>query len=396
MYRCKSLLYSIAIVGLVSCSSNRGEVLPTYTIERTAYEELLVIEGHTEAVNSVNIHCPPHVGGTITYIAENGTDVKKGDVLCVLEDPNLSEEYERLVLDLEAAYAEIDKLQASQRLEYALLEAQVRNNEAETILATSDSLQMLYMSPTERRTKELQLERAGIEHARLLKKLEATKGIQEIDVIRVEKRIERLKRRIEGERKKIESLTLRAPQDGLAVRARRWHWSDERWKVGDHVDKGRVLLTLPDFAQMKVMFYIPETEYKRLHLGDSVMYTFDAMPDNLAWGCITKMASVGQTRIKDSQVKTFEIEASVDSMQEAIEPGLSTQCHIYIQHIPDVLVAPTVSIFDKDSTKVVYVQQGRTYEECPVTLGIGSTKMTIIADGLREGERISLIKPKQK
>ena len=80
MYRCKSLLYSIAIVGLVSCSSNRGEVLPTYTVERTAYEELLVIEGHTEAVNSVNIHCPPHVGGTITYIAENGTDVEKGDV----------------------------------------------------------------------------------------------------------------------------------------------------------------------------------------------------------------------------------------------------------------------------------------------------------------------------
>lgn len=398
MYRCtnKILLYASAIGWLISCSSDGGEALPTYAIERKAYEEVLVIEGQTEAVNSVNIHCPPHVGGTITYIVENGTEVKKGDVVCVLEDANLSEEYERIMLDLEAAYAEIDKLQASQRLEYALLEAQVKNNEAETILATSDSLQMLYMSPTERRTKELQLERARIEHARLLKKLEATKGIQETDIVHVEKRIERLKRRLDGERKKIESLTLYAPQNGLAVRARRWHWSDERWNIGDHVDKGRVLMTLPDFEKMKVVFHIPETEYKRLHLGDSVLYTFDAMPDNLAWGSITKMASVGQTRIKNSQVKTFEIEASVDSVKNTIEPGLSTRCHVYIKHIPDTIVIPTIGIFDKDSIKVVYVQKGRTHEERPVTLGIGSTKMTIIADGLKEGERISLIKPQKK
>ncbi len=389
----RMLLRVGVIVTLIACSSGGGEPLPTYTIERKAYEETLTIEGHTEAVRSVNIHCPPQVGGTITYIVENGTEVKKGDVVCVLEDANLSEEYERIMLDLDAAYAEIDKLLASQRLEYALLEAQVENNEAETILATSDSLQMLYMSPTERRIKELQLERASIEHARLIKKLESTKEMQKTDIVHVEKRIERLKRRLEEEQKKIESLTLYAPQDGIAVRARRWHWSDERWNLGDHVDKGRVLMTLPNFERIKVVFYIPESEYKRLHLGDSVIYTFDAMPDNVAYGRIIKMASVGQARIKGSQVKTFEIEASVDSVRNMIEPGLSARCYIYIKHVPDTIVVPTVGIFDKDSIKVAYVQQGRKYKERQVTLGIGSTKMTIVTDGLKEGERISLIRP---
>lgn len=377
----------------VSCTLDRGDALPTYLVSRMAYEDVLIMEGHTEPVNSINIHCPPNVGGTIVHIIENGTKVKQGDAVCIIEDANLAQEYERLTLDLEAAYAEVDKLEASQRLEYALLEAQVKNNEAETILASSDSLQMLYMSPTERRIKTLELERAGIERTRLLKKLEATKGIQDIDVVRVKKRIDRLKRRLEGERKKMESLTLHAPQDGLAVRARRFPWSDERWKVGDHVDNGRILITLPDFEQLKVLFYAPETEYKRLHLGDSVMYTFDAMSGNRAWGRITKMASVGQTRIEGSQVKTFEIEASVDSAITPVEPRLSTQCHIYIQHIPDTIVVPTVSIFDKDSLKVVYVKQGRKYEERPVTLGTGSTKMTVIAHGLHEGEQIALIRP---
>ena len=396
MSDCRYVILSfIVVMGLlVSCSSGESRALPTYTVERTAYEDVLVVEGRTESVNSLNINCPPHVGGTIVRIVESGTEVKAGDVVCVIEDVNLAESCERLELDLESAYAEVEKLKASQQLEFALLEAQVKNNEAETILAASDSIQMLYMSPTERRTKELQLERAGIERDRLLRKMEATKVMQEMDVVRVEKRINRIERRLEGELKKLESLTLYAPKDGIAVRGRRWPWSDETWNIGDHVGDGRTVVTLPDFEHLKVVFYAQETEYKRLQLGDSVKYTFDAMPDNHGWGRIVKMASVGQTRTEGSQVKTFEIEVSVDSLSASAEPGLSARCHIYVKRIPDVVVVPTVGIFERDSLKVVYVQKERKYEERAVVLGVGSPKMTIITDGLSEGEKIALIKPK--
>ena len=391
------MLSCMAAMGLfASCSFGEGGALPTYVIQRRAYEDMLAIDGYTESVNSVNINCPPDVDGTIISIVETGTLVKKGDVVCVIEDVNIADSYDRLVLNLESAQAELEKLKASQQLEFALLEAQVRNNDAEAMLAGVDSLQMLYMSPTERRTKELQLERAAIERTRLLKKVEATKVMQKTDVMRIEKNIERLERRLESEREKKESLTLRSPKDGMAVRGRRWPWSDETWTIGDNVWNGRVVVTLPDFEDMKVLIYAQEAEYKRLHMGDSVMYTFDAMPENCGWGRITKIASVGQTRTEGSQVKSFEIEASVDSLLAPIEPGLSARCHIYLKHIPDTIVVPTISIFDKDSTKVVYVQQGRQYEEREVTLGTSSPKMTIIADGLHEGERIALIKPRKE
>ena len=393
----KRMLSYVMAMGLVlaSCSSGIEGKLPSYAVERRAYEDVLVIEGHTESVNSVNIHCPPHVDGTIIDIVESGTYVKKGDVVCVLEDMGVDNKYERLQLDLEGAYAELEKLKASQRLDSALLDAQVRNNDAEAMLAGFDSLQMLYMSPTDRQTKELQLERAAIERARLLKKVESTKVMQKIDLMRMEKHIAWVKRNLDDERKKIESLTIRSPKDGLAVRGRRWPWSDETWTIGDNVWNGRIVVTLPDFESIKVILYAQETEYKRLQMGDSIMYTFDAMPENRGWGRITKVASVGQTRTNGSQVKTFEIEASVDSLLAPIEPGLSVRCHIYIKHIPNTIVVPTISIFDKDSLKVVYVQNGRKYEEREVKLGIGSPKMTIIEDGLCEGEHISLIKPRK-
>ena len=393
----RKVLACVISIGLTlaACSPNGSSTSATYEIKRCDYEDILIIEGYTESVNSVNINCPPDVDGTIISIVETGTYVKQGEVVCVIEDVNIADNYERLMLALESAYAELEKLKASQQLETALLEAQVKNNDAEALLADFDSLQMLYMSPAERRTKELQLERAAIERARLMKKVDASKVMQEIDVMRIEKNIERIKRNMDDEQKKLESLSIRAPRDGIAIRAKRWPWSSATWTIGDNVWNGRTIITLPDFDEMKVIFHAKETEYKRLQIGDSIMYTFDAMPQNRAWGHITKMASIGQTRTEGSQVKTFEIEATIDSLLSPVEPGLSARCHIYLRHIPDTIVVPTISIFDKDSLKVVYVQKGRKHEERIVTLGLSSPKTTIISDGLKEGESISLIKPQK-
>lgn len=390
--RVSSCIVAMALM-LASCSSDGERALPTYAIERSAYEDVLVIDGYTESVNSVNILCPRNVNGTIVSIVETGTYVKQGDVVCVIEDVGVADNYERWTLDLESAYADLEKLKASQRLETALLEAQVRNNNAETLLAGFDSLQMLYMSPAERRTKELQLERAAIERTRLMKKVDATKVVQEIDVMRIKKHIDWVKRNLDEERKKMESLTIRAPKEGIAVRAKRWPWSDETWTIGDNLWNGRIVVTLPDLESMKVLIHVQETEYKRLQMGDSIMYAFDAMPENRGWGHITKLASVGQARTSGSQVKTFEVEASIDSLLAPIEPGLSARCHIYLKHIPDTIVVPSISVFDKDSLKVVYVQKGRRFEEREVKLGISSPKTTIVAEGLDVGERIALIRP---
>ena len=389
-------LWLVIAMCLCACAPDKDPVLPLYTIERVDYEDVLHIEGYTEPVNAVNINCPPEISGTIVSLVETGTVVKRGDVVCVLENADIENNVERWVLDLESTLAEMDKLKATQLLEYALLEAQVQNNEAEAQLADCDSLQMLYMSPTERRIRELQLERAYIEREKLLKRLEVTKVVQQTDVMRLNKRIEWVKRQLDKERKKRASLTLRASSDGIVVRGRRWPWSQETWNIGDHVWNGRTLVTIPDISRMKVLIYAQETEYKRLHEGDSVSYIFDAMPDNRAWGRITKLSPVGQTRTEGSAVKTFEIEASVESMLLPIDPGMSVQCCVYLRHVPDTIVVPTISIFDKDSLKVVYVEREGRYEERPVALGEGSPRNTIVISGLNPGEKIALIKPMEK
>ena len=371
--------------------------MPLFTVQRTAFEDVIVAEGTTEANSSVNIPTPDNLNGTISFILENGTHVKAGDTVCIFDAPEAETEYDERVKNLESRLAELEKLTANQELERALLEANIRSSEAEAILAEFDSAQMQYMSPTARRIQELQLERAALSRSRYQRQLDAQDVMDKAEVMRLKNRIARDRRRLEEAKKVVDSKVVLAPSDGIFLRGR-VPWGSREEHVVETRLRGRLLVgTLPDVSKMKVKLQIPEAEYKRISQGDTVEYVFDAMPDNKGWGRIVKLASVGKERIQGSAVKVFDVEASVDSVRQPLAPGISAVCHIYTQRKPNVLVVPMVCIHQVDSMKkVVYVKKRFSFKEREVTLGLSSQKEAIVTEGLDEGEVISLLKPKKK
>lgn len=381
---------------LVSCSAKGGGDLTLYTVERGTFDDVLRVEGFTESLGSLIFTCPPDVDGSIEYLVESGTVVKAGDTLCIIEDMSIEERYDNWLVNLENSYADLEAAKANAQLELALLEAQMRTNEAETLIAGLDSVQLLYLSPTERRIKELQMEQSAIQRERLYRQVDKQKIIQQADIKKIQSQISQIERRVESQRQLLQSLVILAPKDGLAIRARRNPWSSQTWLVGDNVWNGRAVVTMPTMDSMKVLIYAQETEYKRIEVGDSVEYTFDAMPGNRAWGRISKLSPMGLKRTEGSEVKTFEVEATVDSLLQPLDPGLSVNCRIFLQHVPDTLVVPTVCVYKRDSVDVVYVRKGRKYEEREVRLSISTPRSSVIAEGVNEGEQITLIKPDDK
>ena len=240
------------------------------------------------------------------------------------------------------------------------------------------------------------MEQSAIRRERLYKQLDKQKIIQQADIKKIQSQISQNERRVESLRQLLQSLVILAPKDGLAIRARRWPWSSQTWLVGDNIWNGRAVVTMPTMDSMKVLIYAQETEYKRIEVGDSVEYTFDAMPDNRAWGRVTRLSPMGLKRTEGSEVKTFEVEATVDSLLQPLDPGLSVNCRIFLQHVPDTLVVPTVCVYKRDSVDVVYVRKGRKYEEREVRLSISTPRSSVIAEGVSEGEQITLIKPDDK
>jgi multidrug efflux pump subunit AcrA (membrane-fusion protein) len=145
--------------------------------------------------------------------------------------------------------------------------------------------------------------------------------------------------------------------------------------------------------QMKVKIMAPEGQFKRLKIGDKVEFSFDAQPDNQAWGTITKKAPIGQPIKRRSKVKVFEVEASVDSSRHIPTPGMSAQCRIILYQLSDTLVVPQIALFERDSAKVVYVETGKGYEVREVVPGLSSPSEVVIMKGLKAGDRISLLLP---
>ena len=403
-------IFSLFLLFLFCCTPDKTKNISLHLVTLTDFEDILIIGGQTESVNSVNVVCPPEVDGKLVFIVEDGTYVKKGDVLCIIEDVNISTDYDAGLLALENLQAELEKLQAKLNLDYALLEAQVKNNEAETLIANLDSLQLEYLTSSQRKIKELQLEKTAIDKVRFQKKLDALAVIQQSDVKKMEIEIQRRARRVETAKELLTSLTVRAPRDGLALRA---DFYGIKAQVGDPTWYGRPLITLPDLENMQVKIFAPENDYKRININDSIIYTFDAMPENKAWGRILHKSPVGQPKrntniisgagyisisisVTAPKVKFFEITASVDSSLVIPGAGLSANCHIYLQRLNDTIVVPSLTIFDVDSMKVVYVKQKNGFEMREIQTGISNYRNTVVSAGLKENEMIALMKPAEK
>jgi multidrug resistance efflux pump len=352
-----------------------------------------MIDGYVEPVQATTATCPPYIEGVIEFLVDDGTFVKEGDVICRIEVADMQTQYDQMKIDMENAEVELTKTEANLAMQYALLEAQVKTNEAETQIAALDSLQIQYLSPNQVKIKELELEQMRIQKARYNKKLQALAIIQQSEIRQRQLQYTQLKNQLQSMQERIDALTVKAPKDGLAIRAV-YRMTGKKLQVGDLVWHLMPLVKIPEFSRMKVMIRASESDFKYINLNDSVSYSFDAMPNNVAFGKITLKSPVGQNIKEGSKVKFFEIEASIDSTLEMPDPGFTAACHIILKSAPDTLVVPQITVFEEDSLKVVYIKNDKGYEAQAVTIGFSSAKEAIITSGLKGGEKIAMIKPK--
>ena len=376
-----------------SCSPDAQ--MATYTVSQGDFINALLVEGAVEPVLTTTLSCPRNCDGIVQYLVEDGIYVEKDEIVCIIEDQNIQNRYDQNVIGLETAEATLNKTQADLNMQYALLEAQVKTNEADTKIAQMDSLQLAFVSPNQRLVKELELEKAGIEKNRYEKKLQALKVIQQSEIRKNELQIQRYRNQVQSIKDQLDALTIKAPRSGLVIRANyRMTGTGKKLQVGDPVWSIMPLVIMPEFKQMKVKILASETDYKNINVNDSVSYTFDAMPGNSGSGKILKKSPVGQPYKEGGKVKFFEIEASIDTVMTMPEPGFTANCRIILKKDANVITVPQIAIFDEDSIRVVFVQRKKGYERRQVLTGLSSLRESVITAGLTDGEVIALSKPK--
>ena len=386
-----TLVISLLLI-ICSCQSDKDLNIPTYNIVYADFKNTLRIDGFVEPVRSTTAACPPYIEGTIGSLVEDGTYVKEGDVVCTIEVQSIQVNYDQSLIELENLQAHLNKTKADLNLQYTLLEAQVKNNNADAEIAQLDSLQLKYSTQNQTRIKELELEKVAIEKTKYEKKLQALSIIQQSEIRRIELEIQRLSFRVKSLKDQLDALTIKAPKDGLAIRANN-PITQKKFQIGDPVWHLMPIVTLPELDEMKVKINAPEIDYKQININDSIVFTFDALPGNLAWGKINMKSPVGQQYREGSKVKFFEIEASIDSILAMPEPGLTANCTIILTEVKDTIVIPQIAVFEEDSIKAVYIKVNNGFEMRQIKTGLASAKEVIISDGLQAGEVIALAKP---
>ena len=389
----KQSIISVLILSLQVFSCSQDTQIATYTVLQGDFTNALLVEGAVEPVFSTTLSSPRPCDGVIQYLVEDGVYVEKDEVVCIIEFQQLQNEYDQVIVSLENAETGLNKIRADLNMQFALLEAQVKTNEADTKISQMDSLQLAFVSPTQRMIKELELEKAGIQKERYEKKLAALKVIQQSEVRGLEIEIQRFRMRVQITKEQLDAMTIKAPRSGLIIRSNS-PFTGKKLQVGDPVWSNFPLAIMPEFKQMKVKIMASETDYKNISIKDSVHYTFDAMPGNTGTGRILKKAPIGQPYKQGGKVKFFEIEASIDSVLTMPEPGFTANCRIILKQSRNVLSVPQIAIFEEDSMKVVFVQRKRGYERRQVLTDLSSLKESVVTAGLAGGEMIALSKPK--
>lgn len=377
---------------LFSCSRTTSKSSLTYLVTKQDFVEKLTIEGVVEAQNMRTIVCPDVDECSIMFLIEDDSEVKIGDTICVLENKSLTDRYENAVKNLEVIEAEYKKAEADLAMDLAMLEAQVKTNEAQSSINSLDSLQLKYGSEKQKKITALELQISDIKAEKYRKKLAALHITSKSKLRGIEMRIKRSKNNVERYASELSQLVILSPLNGIVIR------SEDYWgntiKEGMEVWPGDPIAEIPDLGVMQVSLKASETEYKRIKLGQKVIYNFESMPGNWAYGTVKFKSAIGREISRNSKIKNFDVTTSIDSLSEKPDPGVSANCQIIIEEVLDTLIIPSVSIFTNDSAKVVYVRDKHGFLEKEVIVAESSQQSSVIAKGIAFGDVISLVKPK--
>ena len=400
------IFFPIVIV-FFSCSGKKDNRVITFRLTKSDYIEKISVKGAVQAVVNVPV-IPPNpmfYQMTVLRLAEDGAFVKKGDTICVLTVPEVESMYLEANTSVETLEAGLKRTEADNRLNIALLEAQLLTCEAQLKISALDTLKMKFASDVERRLLELEMKKSLIEKQKTEKKLAATRLIGETDIRQMKARIMQETTKAKTMADQINSLTIIAQRDGLVTRAESskvyFFTSSGMGAFGGPVKEGSVMfpgrpvLQFPDLSLMEVSAEVAEADFKTIEKGQKVNIVVDAAKRLITTGIVNRKSLMGHTAEKysDSKVKFYEVIIDVDSCHSKMKPGLSADCEIILSEARDTIFIPTQAIFERDSAKVVYVMEKENFSQVKVGTGSSGSSYTLITYGLKGDEVIALSEP---
>ncbi|HEY9809604.1 MAG TPA: efflux RND transporter periplasmic adaptor subunit [Halomicronema sp.] len=273
-----------------------------------------------------------------------------------------------------------------------LAEVKARLTRAKTRPNVGEASTEIKRAEVELPVKELRESEAKVAEA----EEQLTRAMQRRDVLEAENQLKRAEASLEGVKSRLklsnaaynlrlQQLETKANEKGFVIVSAPISGSvvNRQITVGETVESAnKPLMTLLNDKQVLAIANIYEKDIDKVRLAQPVRVKVESLPERIFMGKISLIGSVveGETRVMPVQVE-------LDNSEGNLKIGMFAELEILIDKtIEEVLVVPTSAVVETNGKKIVYVQNGNSFQPTEVSLGQVSGDLVEVKSGLFDGD----------
>jgi HlyD family secretion protein len=315
----------VVMAGFVSLSAaKRHQPAVDVRLEKVARKDLVAIvtaSGKIEPKKSVDI-LSDIMGRIVSLPVKEGDYVHEGQLLVKIDPTSYQAGVERAQAAVASAQANVAQARAN------LDQAQRAYNRARDVRAQNPQL----------------ISQESVEQ------LQTQQEVAVANLDAMQKGVEQAQANLRDAQDQLRKTTIISPLDGRVTRL-----AVENGEVavpGTFSRQTGLLMTVSDMSVIEAWVQVDETDVVRVHLGDSVEVSIDAIPDTTFTGRVTKIANssiAGATTSTSglqtaSQAVDFEVRVQLDHPPRDVRPDLSATARIITDTRKQALAVPIIAL----------------------------------------------------
>jgi HlyD family secretion protein len=395
------------ILGLQLAPADPGQAHDGFTIrvEKGACHETYTCQGELRARRSINIQAPevPERYLTVKSVLEDGTRVRKGDVLLTLDDALYQLALEAARQELELKKAELERTRFELEEERASLDLEVERKRIAVGKAQAEVVpDSTIVSDVDLKKARLSVKLAQVELDQAVK----ARG-EFAEKFKVKIRVKQLQaegsaREFDKVKKKIDLTVVKAPEDGVVYKPF-VQLNNEKGRVERNrvVRPGDKLLELPSFDAFRGVLHVAASDIGILRVGDPAMVRLSVLADREFPARVSRIDPYPMTRNErlgrtdpEGHLKEFEVGIDLLQTHSSMRPGLTFTTRVTTLLDADAVRVPRAAIQHGSSGEPwIYVRTATGLEKRPIALGRIGLIHAAVTKGLATGDLVELVPP---
>lgn len=172
---------------------------------------------------------------------------------------------------------------------------------------------------------------------------------------------------------------MRAPMDGTVY--------DFDLKQGGYVNPGDLIAKVGRLDRVRVTVYVDEPDLGKVHEGEPVVITWDALPGHQWKGQVDKLP----TQIVPLGTRQVgEVGCVIENPDRELKPNANINADIQATVVENAVAIPKEAIRRQDSATGVLLLQGGRVVWRKISLGVSSYTKSQVLSGLQAGDAVAL------